>query len=1059
MRWVPLMLLVFMFLPSPPFDIPAFLCATPPPFGIGDWVITGNETLENGALMLDGNLTIHGGGSLTISNATLTVYSEYSEEHEIEVLPGGTIKVINNSMVNSIGEWNTFGFWIQKDATVVFENSLFITCGSRFGGILIYTDNATIRNCTFADAFNALVISSQNARVRDCIFTGNYCGLKGSAQCFNCTFTDNGYGCDGGGYFEDCEFSGSAIGLWGGGLVKDCLFANNYGMGLYAYGRARIVDCEFVRNNIATACPPLEIAFGEINLTNSNFSDNYCATHTPINEWNITSSCWVHNDTVAVGGNLTVENGGNIVLESSTLKIDNMDSGKVGIEVKSGGRLALESNSAIRAYDASFPYSFRCRPGSSFSMNGSLLRDCGWDISFPNSSGPLMETPNVWINSSTIDFNPAAMVFSGSKGAIIERSSLRGNARGLVLNSSSVAFRNSTLAVFDGKLASLDQGSLLDSLNSALDRKRLDFRDAASRANFSWLVDVRAVWADGRAVAGANLTIQDATGAMVNSTNTDDNGYVRHMTLIEASLARDASLNFTPHILNCTKSGIWNRTVVTVNSSREISLVLTDGQPPVVNITYPSDGTSFITGSLEVNGTALDNICIDQIEVILDGQLHRSVFSSNGTLMLEAEWNASYELDDGYHTFEIVATDISGNSASAFATIQVDTISPRIRIASPQEEQLVNTSLIAVSGFMEPGAKVFICGSEAKTDRDRFSGSVTLSEGPNLITATAVDSAGNTNSSSVTVRLDSIPPMLDVQSPVDGLQTRSPTIEVSGSMEPGSEVYINGRQIALGNESGVFRTTISLTKDITGVTVDAVDEAGNHNITTRKVLLDTTPPFLKLVSPKEGLTINRSSISITGEAEAGCFLTVSGNCQQLQGTAPARSGFSVPVALIEGLNTILVSAIDKAGNTNKSTIHVVLDTVAPSVEVESPLNGTRTSDSTVLVRGFTQPGVLVTVNGQQVPVGYTGSFSAEIRLFTGNNTITIRVEDSAGNSNETILSVQRVPVREKMPSGTGGGPDWPFLGFIVLGAAIAFCESVILSRFIRGLRARLKGGG
>jgi bacillopeptidase F len=278
-------------------------------------------------------------------------------------------------------------------------------------------------------------------------------------------------------------------------------------------------------------------------------------------------------------------------------------------------------------------------------------------------------------------------------------------------------------------------------------------------------------------------------------------------------------------------------------------------------------------------------------------------------------------------------------------------------------------------------------------------------------------------------------------------------------MEPGSEVYVNGRQVALSEESSAFRTTISLTKEITSVTVDAVDKAGNHNTTTRSVVLDTTPPFLRVNSPAEGLITNRSSISITGEAEAGSYLTVAGNSQQLQGTAPARANFSAQVSLNEGLNTLLVTALDMAGNTNKSVIHVTLDTIAPTLSVESPLNGSSTANSTVLVEGFTEPGARLTVNGQQVLVGYTGSFSVEVRLSTGNNSITVLTQDLAGNPNEVRVGVQRVPARVKSPNATGGGPDWLFTGFLTLAAVVAASEFYIFSRHIRGLRIRVEGGG
>jgi hypothetical protein len=618
--------------------------------------------------------------------------------------------------------------------------------------------------------------------------------------------------------------------------------------------------------------------------------------------------------------------------------------------------------------------------------------------------------------------------------------------RGLELDSSSVALRNSTLTAISGNAAKLSNDSLLDCLNSVLDRRKLEFKDAPSRANFSWLVDVRAVWADGRPVEGANITIQDANGAVVNKTVTDADGYVRGEILIETSLQRDAAVNLTPHLFNCTRGSIWNRTVLTVNNSQEIMLVLTDDQPPAINITYPSDGISLDTGSVILAGTARDNMGLDRIEVVLDGRSRQTVFLSGGSEVEAASWNTSFMLDDGYHFFEAAATDLSGNSASAFASIWVDTVSPRIRIASPQEGQLTNLSLLTVSGFMEPGAMVYICGTEAKTGRDMFSGSITLSEGQNTITATALDAAGNTNSSTVTVRLDSTPPMLGVESPLDGLRTRSPTVEVSGSMEPGSEVYVNGRQVARGADPGVFRTAISLTKEVTTVTVDAIDPAGNHNVTTRKVVLDTVPPFLKLNSPAEGLVTNGSSILVTGEAEAGALLSVGGVLQQLPGSAPSRANFSAPIDLREGQNTILVTARDFAGNQNTSTVHVTLDTIAPPLTIDSPADGASTANSTIFIEGSTEPGVLLAINGQEVPVGRTGSFSMELRLSQGSNAISVRATDAAGNSHELSIKVTRATAEGESLVTTGAGPDWPFALFLAISTAAMAGEGWWFSR-------------
>ncbi|MEM2870624.1 MAG: hypothetical protein QW379_09460 [Thermoplasmata archaeon] len=171
--------------------------------------MTGTEALENRTLLLEGNLSVESGGSLTLSSSSLTVYCEYSEEHELRVMPGGTLRVLNGSLVGSFGEWNTFGFWVEEGATVVLEDSIFATCGVRWrdipwvgrvGGVVILTDDATIRNCTF---------------------------------------TGNGYGALSDGSFEGCVFTTNTVGLGGGRLIRNCTFDRNSGGGIRGRGDGR----------------------------------------------------------------------------------------------------------------------------------------------------------------------------------------------------------------------------------------------------------------------------------------------------------------------------------------------------------------------------------------------------------------------------------------------------------------------------------------------------------------------------------------------------------------------------------------------------------------------------------------------------------------------------------------------------------------------------------------------------------------------------------------------------------------------------------------------------
>lgn len=79
------------------------------------------------------------------------------------------------------------------------------------------------------------------------------------------------------------------------------------------------------------------------------------------------------------------------------------------------------------------------------------------------------------------------------------------------------------------------------------------------------------------------------------------------------------------------------------------------------------------------------------------------------------------------------------------------------------------TRTITVAGTVDdPAATVAINGATATLSSENFSASVTLSEGNNTITATATDPAGNSASASVTVALDTVPPVIRITFPSDG---------------------------------------------------------------------------------------------------------------------------------------------------------------------------------------------------------------------------------------------------------------------------------------------------
>jgi hypothetical protein len=1059
-----------------------------PPFGAGDWTVSGNETFADRSIILAGNLVIMPGGSLTISNSTLTVFSSYPVEHEILVRDGGALRVFAGSMVNAFDTVNTFRFTLEKGSAAVFANSTFIACGIWYdevgqqmvGGITSFTDLLTVENCTFAGAHIAFTAYAP-ARFSGTAFSTNYIGVIGLSTALDfsgCSFLGNTfagvwpYRCVAG--FSNCTFINNSLGVssdesncrflgcyfakssgdavWASSLMhqfmgpstfraEDCIFEDNaIGIGHFgevADNKLSIVNCDFLSNSLA------------LDWGNSGYGANPAPGAT---NWNVTRPCLAQNNRFLINGNINISEGGALDLAGSNLTFDCDFNGESGLLVEEGARVEFSNGSLVRMNWGSQPYYLRCLPGSAFRMEDTVFRDCGWDLASPRTAGPLFDGADVRISSSEIDYNPVGLQFNGTDGAEVLGCRIRGLEWALWLDSSSAEFCNCSLESVWGPSAWLDSSSALECVNSTIDRNIVRLDDNASRLNLSWYLDVRARWADGSPAEGALVSVSDRTGSEVVREELGTDGRLRGLVLREASLGLDASLNFTPHTVNCSLGAVYNRTVQTMDQSRLLDIVLEDRDAPSIAIAFPGPDAVLSSGTVAVNGTASDNLVIEKVELVIDGFRRLMAQSAGGPHQAVVWWDATLALLEGPHTVEARAYDRAGNYGSAFVSFTVDWSAPRIRIASPSDGSLTNRSLLAVSGFMEPGCRVLLGGSEVRTERDTFGGTVVLGEGENLVTATALDRAGNSNPSSVRVRLDTLPPSLAVLWPPDGFRTNMPMVAVNGTMEPGSSVTVNGRQVALTGEPGTFRTAIALPRESNLIAVDAVDPAGNHNLTMRTVTLDTRPPALEVESPPEGLLANRTDIWLTGSSEGGALLSVEGCLTCISGEPGSPARFAVPLALSEGTNTVVISASDAAGNLNCTARHIIVDTRPPGLSISAPENGHRTSRSSVFVIGETEPGASVSINSQPVPVGQTGLFSLEVRLSSGLNRFMVNATDAAGNTNGTSVEVRRLAAAGDEILPAAAGPDWPFLGFVVLAAGVCVSEWFLASSYIKKRR-------
>ncbi len=174
---------------------------------------------------------------------------------------------------------------------------------------------------------------------------------------------------------------------------------------------------------------------------------------------------------------------------------------------------------------------------------------------------------------------------------------------------------------------------------------------------------------------------------------------------------------------------------------------------------------------------------------------------------------------------------------------------------------------------------------------------------------------------------------------------------------------------------------------------------------------DVVPPQIPILSPLPEAT-NSASIKVDGYTEANVEVDAFLNDQQIANTnSDDRGAFKLEFKLSDGVNRIQVKAKDKAGNTSQSVVkNVNFDKKVVDVTIDSPKDGSEIfgqNNQNVTFSGkTTKPDATVTVNGNYARLDADGNFSLIVRLSQGDNNVSVKATDRAGNTVEKIVKVK-----------------------------------------------------
>ena len=276
------------------------------------------------------------------------------------------------------------------------------------------------------------------------------------------------------------------------------------------------------------------------------------------------------------------------------------------------------------------------------------------------------------------------------------------------------------------------------------------------------------------------------------------------------------------------------------------------------------------------------------------------------------------------------------------------------------------------------------------------------------IFADKVDISGGGNVRRV---VDDEPPTLIIESPMDGDSVTLCEIPVSGRAgdnQTGVTLTLNGEEVELtedpDSEDFLFEWPVSLYGDDPGlILAEVTDVAGNTY--DLQVRVEIVAPVVQLTSPAPGSLVGSRIVDLTGTSGSAVSVTVNG-LDATMGGNPGNTTFTIPDFDLgpDGLRNLEIVGTNCGGSAGE-TFTVDLDTLPPTIAIDSPNEGALFGEQPITVTGTVEDAHLtsVTVNGVDASIDAGRFIATGVSLAEGDNALVATATDALGRSTDSAL--------------------------------------------------------
>lgn len=1026
----------------------------PPALGYGDWTVRDQTVIRDWELlMLRGNIHVTDGGNLTLVNSTVLFVNSAAGEHGIVVDGGGTLRILDGTIVGSYRPLVTWTFVVEAGCHLEIRDALIDECGMAAFGIrpawrqislYIGTSDATVENTTFTGGLvgpyfpegviappvrnctfdNAYGVVSHGTAVEDCTFRDQSLfgvvfmgGTEGRIS--RCTFEEVASTCLQVGYefFEPYELHVAQA------VIEDCTFRkSSRAIRVVISSQARIVNCSTdlmerealyvmsdarvdLRNGVITNTPLALFSEAGSNLT-----------------WTIDTKAMVLRGNLTMTGDIILADGAELeLLEFRDLNMLSNSTRRLEIRLGSDAILTLANGSIRTPGPWAIPESWYparlVGPSARVEMRGMERIDLTYPVVLQRLKAiDCRMSLGEW-NVTVLHLEDCELVKAQGSGPSTLRFGRRFDVSTLI-RCRLVGFSDTSglLEVTGGEVRSIDFLHDLDELKAD---GTLKFRTImfSTRVNAYWSFETHVHWQNQLPVVGAEVLVDHGDGENISWT-TDDGGDTPVEVLLTEWLTSGMFEKYLPLTFSTNVSGVTgSATVAKVREPQLVDITVLDLVRPILVVDQGSS-VALNRSSLNITGQVTDEhsgVAFLEIALLPADYFRVPIDQATG------RFTVSFDLRLGYQTISLRGYDKVGNRVTRKVEAFYSLLPPYVWIDSPEEGDWVNSSVVMVTGQTDMNSTVEAQGRLTQATNGTFRVPVILREGPNLVVVNVTNPAGNHNTTSVMVYLDTRPPSLTILNPSESPHyTSAERVEIRGLVEAGAEVFINSVTVRV-EDDGSFIKYPALDQGAKRYLITARDRAGNTFTQELVIVLDSLPPSMVVVVvdgrdavqyTDEGLLrTSAASVTIQVTLDEVANLKIGG-----QDVALVDMTGTSKHALQEGLNTIIVHAEDEAGNwVEFGPIRVEVDRTPPDLQVHELPD--RSEEALLTIRGATEPNVTLYINGARITVAVRGEFVRNFLLNEGLNVMVFEAHDRYGQVTRLTMEVDMSPPQpEPLPS-------------------------------------------